>query len=49
MSNYCLTLLDSNKNQVWGMNPGENIVGYVVIGQYSPILLSKMMLVLRIL
>lgn len=70
MSNYCLTLLDSNKKEVWGMDPndisekahkellnsknngvytskdheiklGENIVGYVVIGQYSPVLLSK--------
>ena len=69
MSNYCLTLLDSNKKEVWGMNPnditekahqkllnsknngvytskeheiksGGNIIGYVVIGQYSPILLS---------
>lgn len=70
MSNYCLTLLDGNKKEVWGMNPndisekaheallnsknngvymskeheirlGENIVGYVVIGQYSPVLLSN--------
>lgn len=70
MSNYCLTLLDSNKKEIWGMNPndisekaheallgsknngvytsksyeiksGENIVGYVVIGQYSSILLSE--------
>ncbi|HEY8803897.1 MAG TPA: HAMP domain-containing sensor histidine kinase, partial [Clostridium sp.] len=68
MSNYCLTLLDSNN--VWGMSPndmsekahltqlnsknngvysskyhevksGENIVGYVVIGQYSSVLLSN--------
>lgn len=70
MSNYCLTLLDSNKNEVWGMNPNDisekehltelnsknngvytskdkeikidkNIVGYVSIGQYSPVLLSN--------
>ena len=70
MSNYCLTLLDDNKKQVWGMDPnditekahqallnsnnngvytsvdheiklGETIVGYVVIGQYSPVLLSN--------
>jgi len=70
MSNYCLTLLDSSKKQVWGMNPndisekvhltklniknngvysskyheiksGKNIVGYVVIGQYSSVLLSN--------
>lgn len=70
MSNYCLTLQDENKKQVWGMDPndiaekdhlaqinsneggvytsqdhevklGENIVGYVIIGQYSPVLLSK--------
>jgi len=70
MSNYCLTLLDSKKNVVWGMNPDDikdktqmmmhgsqekgvytsktlgvkvdgNIVGYAVIGQYSPILLSE--------
>lgn len=70
MSNYCLTLLDGNKREVWGMNPndmkekehltqlnlknsgvysskyyevksGKNIVGYVVIGQYSSILLSN--------
>jgi len=69
MSNYCLSLLDGDKKQVWGMNPndinekaheallnsksngiytskdheikvGGNIVGYVVIGQYSPVLLS---------
>jgi len=70
MSNYCLSLLDSKKNLVWGMNPDDikdktemmmhgsqekgvytsktldikvegNIVGYAVIGQYSPILLSE--------
>ena len=70
MSNYCLTLLDNNRNQVWGMDPndinekahmalinsknngiyttkgydiklGENIVGYVLIGQYSPVLLTN--------
>ena len=70
MSNYCLTLLNINKKEVWGMNPnditekahqkllnsknngeytskeyeiksGENIVGYVTIGQYSPVLLSN--------
>lgn len=70
MSNYCLALLDSNKKEIWGMNPSdirekahealigsknngvytsksyeikseENIVGYVVIGQYSSILLSE--------
>ena len=23
MSNYCLTLLDENKNVVWGMNPSD--------------------------
>ena len=71
MSNYCLTLLDANKNVVWGMDPndirerthivmqkvGDNngvytsnsfeiksegkVVGYVEIGQYSPILLTQ--------
>lgn len=70
MSNYCLTLLNSNKKEVWGMNPNDinekahqkllnsknngeytskeheiksdgNIVGYVTIGQYSPILLTN--------
>lgn len=71
MSNYCLTLLDANKNVVWGMNPNDirershlmmqkinnnsgvytsnsfeiksdgKVVGYVEIGQYSPILLSQ--------
>ncbi|WP_338432621.1 ATP-binding protein [Clostridium tyrobutyricum] len=71
MSNYCLTLLDVNKNIVWGMNPNDiretshmmmqkidsnrgayisksfqikykgKIVGYVVIGQYSPIILTQ--------
>ncbi|WP_298842465.1 sensor histidine kinase [Clostridium sp.] len=70
MSNYCLTLLNNSKKQVWGMNPndisekahltklnsensgiytskyheiksGKNIVGYVVIGQYSSVLLSN--------
>ena len=69
MSDYCLTLLDNNKNLIWGMDPndinekahealinsknngiytskdhviklGEKIVGYVSIGQYSPVLLS---------
>jgi two-component system sensor histidine kinase BaeS len=70
MNNYCLTLLDSNKNVVWEMdhndikyksfttlngkqeegvytdntfeiNVGGQIVGYLMIGQYSPVLLSK--------
>lgn len=69
MSSYCITLLDSNKKLIWGMNPEnlkdtkhsimmnkdngvyssnifeiklENkIVGYLEIGQYSPILLSQ--------
>ncbi|WP_010233956.1 sensor histidine kinase [Clostridium arbusti] len=71
MSNYCLTLLDANKNVVWGMNPDDirerahtimqkadnnkgiyvsnsfeiksagKLVGYVEIGQYSPILLTQ--------
>ncbi len=71
MSNYCLTLLDSNKNTIWGMDSNDikekshkmmqnvynnkgiytsnsfkikyngKIVGYVVIGQYSPILLTQ--------
>ncbi len=70
MSNYCLTLLDANKNQVWGMDPNEimkmnssyfnegnnsgqyitntlpilynnQIAGYIVIGQFQPLLLSE--------
>ncbi len=69
MSNYCITLLDSQKNVVWGMNPtdikektqmimhgngkgdytsktfeikdGNIIVGYIVIGQYFPVILSQ--------
>lgn len=70
MGNYCLTLLDANKEFIWGMNPGDirykthlsnmlekeggvyrsqtfevlvdgQVVGYVDIGQYSPILLSQ--------
>lgn len=70
MSNYCLTLLDSNKKQVWGMDPKEienmnltningvdnsgeyitntfeikaqnKIVGYIIVGQYQPVLLSE--------
>lgn len=66
MNNYCLTLLDKNKNVVWGMNPNDvnhimirsqnsgiytsntfeikynlETVGYVSIGQYSPVLLSE--------
>lgn len=70
MGNYCLTLLDSNKKTVWGMDPNDiksnlhlesmvvknsgvynskrfginvdgKVVGYVDIGQYSPILLSE--------
>ena len=69
MSNYCITLLDSNKNVVWGMNPtdikektqmtmhgngegeytsktfdikdGNSIVGYIIIGQYFPVILSQ--------
>lgn len=68
MSNYCLTLLDTNNNVIWGMNPndikagihmmgtaGKGVytsktfsimisgkrVGYITIGQYSPILLTE--------
>ncbi|MBC8060804.1 MAG: HAMP domain-containing histidine kinase [Clostridiaceae bacterium] len=69
MSNYCITLLDVNKNQVWGMSPtdikektqmimhgqGDGVytsktfdikdnnetVGYVLIGQYYPVILSE--------
>lgn len=70
MSNYCLTLLDKDRNTIWGMDPNEikenlyfdhmivkdrgiytsqnfeikvddKIVGYIDIGQYSPILLSE--------
>ncbi|MGE5628235.1 MAG: ATP-binding protein [Solirubrobacterales bacterium] len=70
MSNYCLTLLDAGKKQIWGMNPNEiakmnpnyfkmgsnngeyitntlpiknndQIVGYIVIGQFQPLLLSE--------
>jgi signal transduction histidine kinase len=71
MSNYCLTLLDANKNVVWGMDPNDireryhsmmqkvnsnngvytsnsfeikvdgKVVGYVLIGQYSPILVTQ--------
>lgn len=72
MSNYCLTLMDGNKNVIWGMDPNEikngvavhsmmlqnngkgiyssktfninvdgKIVGYAVVGQYSPVLLSE--------
>jgi len=70
MSSYCLTLLDSNKKQVWGMDAKEiekmntshlntlnssgeyitntfeikvenKIVGYILVGQYQPILLSE--------
>lgn len=71
MSNYCLTLLDSNKREMWAMDPKEiinmnmahlksgsssggeyntttlsikydnKIVGYIMIGQYQPVLLSE--------
>jgi two-component system, OmpR family, sensor histidine kinase BaeS len=69
MGNYCLTLLDADKNMVWGMNPTDikektqmmmhdtgkgvytsttydikvdgKIVGYILIGQYFPVLLSQ--------
>lgn len=70
MNDYYLTLMDKNKNVIWGMNPNdmkddlhfkhrndndgeiysskifeiksnEQNVGYVEIGQYSPILLSE--------
>ena len=69
MNNYCLTLLNKNKEIIWGMNPKDvdsfqkmhdqikgsegvyssktfkivvdkQIVGYIDIGQYSPILLT---------
>ncbi|BCN29589.1 sensor histidine kinase [Anaeromicropila herbilytica] len=64
MSNYCLTLLDKDKKEVWAMDPKElktmtsqrsggeyrtttfkiyykdNVVGYLMIGQYQPILIS---------
>lgn len=65
MSNYCLTLLDQDKKEVWAMDPEElenmtsqgaggeyqsttyeiynqnQVVGYIVIGQYQPILISE--------
>ncbi|BCJ98440.1 two-component sensor histidine kinase [Anaerocolumna chitinilytica] len=65
MSNYCLTLLDKDKNVIWAMNPEEILnmsgknagneyrtatfdityqgkaVGYVIIGQYEPVLVSE--------
>ena len=70
MNSYCLTLLDANKNQIWGMDPnyiknsghmmmmsGQNkgvytsktfaitdngkTVGYVMVGQYNPVLLTE--------
>lgn len=65
MSNYCLTLLDKDKNVIWAMDPNEiknmngehagseyrtttfdisyqsEVVGYVIIGQYDPILVSE--------
>ncbi|MCI1946542.1 sensor histidine kinase [Clostridium luticellarii] len=71
MSNYCLTLLDTHKNVIWGMNPDDikenshmmmqrvynnpgvyksklfeikynkKNVGYVLIGQYFPIILTQ--------
>ncbi|AFS79073.1 two-component signal transduction histidine kinase [Gottschalkia acidurici 9a] len=70
MGNYCLTLMDIDKNFIWGMDPKDiknnkhlntmvvkdkgiynvktfeiksdgKIVGYVDVGQYSPILLSE--------
>lgn len=70
MGNYCLTLMDADKREIWGMNPNDikanshfmmmnvgekkgiytsntfpivingKTVGYVAIGQYSPIILS---------
>ena len=69
MSNYCLTLVDKDRKEIWAMDPndisekvhenllnseskgvynsksyeiksGQSIVGYVEIGQYSPVLLS---------
>jgi len=69
MGNYCITLLDMNKNVIWGMNPTDieektqmimhgqgdglytsktfdikeenNVVGYVAIGQYFPVILTQ--------
>lgn len=68
MSNYCLTLLDADKNVIWGMDPNDiksgmhmmgmlgkgvytsktftinedgKTVGYIMIGQYYPVLLSE--------
>lgn len=70
MSNYCLTLLDADKKEIWGMDPNEirnmnlpnlkgvsgsgeynantfeikddaKVVGYIIIGQYQPVLLSE--------
>ncbi len=70
MDNYCLTLKDSNKNYIWGMDPqdiksrlhlqnmpkgdggiynsktfeikvNDEIVGFVDIGQYYPVLFSQ--------
>lgn len=66
MNNYNLTLMDENKEVIWGMDPNDishqdmisessgiyseetfeikhnlDKVGYVTIGQYSPVLLSE--------
>lgn len=65
MSNYCLTLLDKDKNVLWAMDPNEiadmkgdntgneyrtttfdisyqnEVVGYVIIGQYDPVIVSE--------
>jgi two-component system sensor histidine kinase BaeS len=66
MNNYNLTLMDENRNVIWGMDPNDishqgmisdssgiyseetfeinynlDTVGYVTIGQYSPVLLSE--------
>lgn len=65
MGNYCLTLLDKDKNVIWAMDPNEianmngdnagneyrtttfdinyhnEVVGYVIIGQYNPVLVSE--------
>ena len=69
MSNYCLTLLDADKKEIWGMNPNdikngthmmglgtgagvyssktfaitkdEKTVGYVMVGQYDPVILTE--------
>lgn len=70
MNNYCLTLMDKEKNVIWGMTPNdlndilhfknmtknsgeiyssktfdiqsdEEVVGYVEIGHYSPVILSE--------